>query len=315
MSIQAVKPQPIEVSRMTLKSLIKGKQESPLRVLLYGAEGLGKSTFAAGAPSPIFICTEDGTSHLDIVRFPTPKTWADVLSAISTLTIEKHDFKTLVIDTLDWLEPLNHEHVCKRDGKVDLEAYGYGRGFLVALDAWRIFLRSLEKLRDEKGMNIIFLAHSEIRTFKSPQLEPFDRFQMKLHAKAAGLIKEWCDGLLFCDYEVAIKKDGQKRARGIDTGSRLLHTQWTAAYDAKNRYSLPETLPLDWAEFYNAVHAGQVADPKELRAEIERKAKELGGQLEIKALESIKRNFDDAEKLAALNSWVNVKLTEKEARQ
>ena len=314
MSIQAVKPQPVAVSRMTLKSITKGKQDSPIRALIYAPEGIGKSTFAASAPKPIFLTPEEGTMHLDVERFPTPQSWPEIIEAIKTLREQPHDYQTLVLDTLDHAEPMLWAYICKRDAKKDIEDYGYGKGYVAALDEWRILIALLEKLEKEKGMNILLLAHSWIRPFKSPELEAFDRYELKLNAKAAGLIKEWVHAALFANYETAIKKDGQKRARGIDTGSRLLHTQWTAAYDAKNRYSLRETLPLDWTEFDNAVHAGQVADPDALAAEIERKAKQLGGQMEVKTLASLLKVRSDTQKMAILNNWVNVKLTEKESK-
>lgn len=302
-------------SRMNLAALVKGKQARPVRVTLYGVEGIGKSTFAAASPSPIFLGAEDGTSHLDVIRFPMPQTWDEVIEAIRTLETEPHDFKTLVIDTLDWAEPMLWAFICKRDGVKDIEAYGFGKGYIAALDQWRVFLAALERMRDKRNMHVIFLAHSWIKPFKNPEGDDYDRYEMKLHAKASGLIKEWCDVVLFTNYETFASKDAKtKRVKGVSTGARLAYTTRTAAYDAKNRHDLPESLPLAWDDFAAAVAAGAPADAGALMSEIERKAKQLGGDLETKAKEFLTKANGDASKLAKLNDWTNAKLSERNAQ-
>jgi hypothetical protein len=312
-SVPVPKPAVPAPSRMRLDKLIKGRVKQPLRLTLYGVEGIGKSTFGAGMPAPIFLGAEDGTAQLDVVRFPVPESLGDVREAIQTLTAEKHDFQTLVIDTLDWLEPLIWAHVCARDNEANIEAYGYGKGYSAALDEWRALIADLERLRRAKPMHVLFLAHSSIRSFKNPQGDDFDRYEMKLNAKAGGLIKEWCDAVLFANYETFAKKDEKtKRVRGVDTGSRLIHTERRAAYDAKNRLGLPECLPLSWPDFDAAVEAGRPADTGALKAEIQRKAKELGGELETKILETLAKAGEDPRALALVNNRVNAKLAERE---
>lgn len=316
-TVQSTLQLPPKPSRMTLSSLVKGKLDQPLRVLLYGQEGVGKSTFAASAPAPIFLGAEDGTAQLDVVRFPTPESWNEVLEAVATLTNEQHKFQTLVVDTLDWVEPLLWAHMIRRDRnpKNDLktiEDYGYGKGYNAALDDWRVLLAALERLRKAKGMHVVLLAHSWIKSFKNPEGDDFDRYELKLNAKAAGLWKEWADDVLFARFEILAHKDTQtRRVRGVSTGARLIHTERTAAYDAKNRHSLPEELPLAWADYEAAVKAGKVSEPGALRAEIERKAKELGGDLEKAILETLPKAGDDVSKLVILNNKVNAKLAEK----
>jgi hypothetical protein len=300
--------------KMSLGSLVKGRQlENPFRITLYAGEGLGKSTFAAGAPSPIFIATEDGTAHLDVARFPRPESWEDVLEAVQTLTDDKHEFRSLVVDTLDHAEPLVWKHVCEQNNVKGIEDVGggYGKGYQAALDVWRGFLRSLEVLQSKTRMNVILLAHAQIKTFKSPDTADFDRYSMKLNDKAAGLIKEWSDAVFFANYETVAKEDKKtKRVRGIDTGARLIYTQRRAAYDAKTRYALPESLPLSWVEFEAAVRANRPADPEVLVAEIRRKASALGPSFEKSAEDAIKRAAGDASKLAILNDLVNAKTME-----
>lgn len=306
---QAAAPQK---TKMTLSSLVKGRKPQAARVLIYGVEGIGKSSFAADAPSPVFIGAEDGTAQLDVTRFPSVETWQDVLDAVQALSIEKHDHQTVVIDTLDWAEPKLWEHICARDKQPSIEGYGYGKGYAAALDEWRILVDRLDRLRKARGMGVVLVAHSQIKGFKNPEGEDYDRYELKLHQKAGGLFKEWADAVLFANYETVAMKDGRKRVRGVDTGMRLLHTERRAAYDAKNRYGLPDSLPLSWADFEAAMKAHQPADPMALAAEIARKADGLGVADKKRALDAVKRAAGDAEKLAFMNNWVNAKLAEKE---
>ncbi len=289
---------------------MKGRQQLPIRVLLYGPEGIGKSTFGANAPRPIFLGAEDGTASLDVVRFPRPESLEDVHDAIALLrTPDGESFDTLVIDTLDWLEPLIWDFVVKRDGEKSIESYGYGKGYIAAIDEWRKLLRALDGVA--KRMHIILLAHSMIRPFKNPTGEDFDRYELKLHQKASGLVKEWTDAVLFAQYETYAKKDEKtKRVRGIDTGARLVFTERRAAYDAKNRYSLPESLPLSWSDFAAAVAQGQTAAPAELRAEVLRKAESLPEDVKVKVQEVVAKAGDNAQSLALINNKVNAKLAE-----
>lgn len=310
-AIPKQQPQPAP-SRMRLERVTRGKIARPVRVVLYGPEGVGKSTFGAGAPKPIFLGAEDGTAQLDVARFPAPESWDDVLEAIRVLAHETHDYESLVVDSLDWIEPLIWKHVCKRDAQDNIEAYGYGKGYQVALDEWRRLLAGFEYLSRAKPMHIVLLAHSWIKPFKNPAGEDYDRYEMKLHAKAAGLMKEWVEAVLFTNWETFAKKDERtKRVRGVSSGARLIYTERHAAYDAKNRYSLPEELPLSWSDFEAAVQSGQVAAPADIRAEILRKAALLGGELEKAIIETTEKAGDDAGRLAQINNRANAKMAEK----
>jgi hypothetical protein len=258
---------PAGSSRMTLANVVRGKQERPLRALVYGVEGVGKSSFGAAAPAPIFLCAEDGTSHLDVARFPSPKSWADVREAVRVLTREQHSFKTLVIDTLDWLEPLCWAHVCQVGGKQSVEDFGYGKGYTMAVEEWRKLVADLDHLVRLRKMHVVMLAHAHIKRVDDPQAGAFDRYQLKVNDKASSVLREWVDAVLFARHEVVtIERNG--KLRGRSSGARLLHTTWTAAYDAKNRFDLPETLSLDWDEFELACRAHTPADPARLQAEI-----------------------------------------------
>jgi ribosome assembly protein YihI (activator of Der GTPase) len=310
-SVSKPQPLPPRQNRMKLDAVISGKLKKPITVVCYGPEGVGKSSFGAGAPGAIFVGAEDGTAQLDVKRFPSPQNYLDIIDAVRTLRTEQHEYQTLVMDTMDWIEPLLWQHVCQRDGQANIEAYGYGKGYQVALDEWRMLLSELDRLVQEKRMNVVLLAHSQIRPFKNPQGEDFDRYELKVHAKAAGLIKEWAEAVLFANWETFAKEDKRtKRVKGVSSGARLIYTERTAAFDAKNRYSLPEELPLSWADFDAAVNAGQVAPVADLRAEIERKALQLGGELETKILETLVKAGDNAESLALINNRCNARIAE-----
>lgn len=300
-------------SRMKLAHVIRGKIAQPLRTLIYAAEGLGKTTFAANAPSPVFVPVEDGTNHLDVPRFPVPESWQDILDAISELTTADHEFQTVVIDTVDAAEALLWAHICQRYGVATLDDVGggYGRGFSVALDEWRRLLSAIERLQKAKSVNVLLLAHSWIKPFKNPAGADWDRYELKLNNKAAGLLKEWADDVLYCGFETfTVKDEKTKRIKGVSSGARLIYTQRTASFDAKSRHSLPETLPLNWADFEAAVQAGQVAPPETIREEIIRKAKELGGEREVKILAAVQKAGDNAQSLSLVNNKINFLISE-----
>lgn len=306
----------LPASRMRLDAVVKGRQQRPLRVLLYGVEGIGKSTFGASAPAPIFLAPEDGTAHLDVHRLPVPTTWEEVIEAVRMLAVQPHAYRTLVVDTVDWIEPLLWAHICQRDGKKDIEDYSYGKGYVAALDQWRVFVAELERMREKTGMAVILLAHSWVKPFKNPEGDDYDRYELKVHPKAGGLLKEWTDVVLFANWETFAAKDEKtKRVRGVSTGARLVYTTRTAAYDAKNRYDLPESLPLDWGEFCTAVASHQPADPEALASEIRRKADEIGGDIAASALAYLAGNAGNAAALARLNDRLNAKLAEKRERE
>jgi hypothetical protein len=312
-----LKPPPPRPVRMTLAAVSRGIVQAPYRLVVHGTDGVGKSTFAANAPAPIFLGAEDGTGHLDVARFPAPERWQDVLDAVRTLTNDAHDYRTLAIDSLDWVEPFIWQHVCDADGVDMIEKVGggYGKGYTAALDLWRVLLASLEKLQTTRGMHVVLIAHSWIKMFKNPEGDDFERYILKLNDKAAGLCREWAKGVYFANYETFAVKEKSKRVKGVSTGARLLHTQRTAAYDAKDRYGLPESLPLSWEDFDVAAKAASPADPKALAGEIERKAKLLGGEIETFAAGYLAQHGGDAAALAKLNDRLNGKLAEKREQE
>ena len=265
------------VNRMKLADIKATKQAAALLWFLYTVEGLGKSTFGSEAPSPIFIAAESGLKRIDAQAFPQPQTFKDVLDAVDELTNTEHGYKTLVIDTLDWLEPLIWKDVCEKAKVASIEDVGggYGKGYLAALDTWRLLLARLERLHSTKNMEIGLLAHTTISNFPNPNGPDYKRFQPAFHTKACDLVKQWVDVVMFGNYEDVYGPDaGNKRGKvkGVSTGKRELFTERTAAYDAKNRYGLPPVLPLSYAAFAEAAHAGHAGDPTQLAAECRRLA-------------------------------------------
>lgn len=251
-----------------LAGIVKGRIEQPMRLVLYGPPGIGKSTFASHAPSPIFLGAEKGTAELDIARFPQPATWTDALMSMTALLEGEHGYKTFVLDTLDWLEPLCWQHVCKAKNKKAIEDFGYGKGYAYALDEWRRFVAGCDALSERKGMHIILLAHCHIRSWNNPAGDNFDRYELKLHAKSSSLVTEWADELLFCNYETFTREADNGKTKGVSNGARVVHTVRNAVWDAKNRHGLPERLPLSWEDYAAAVGRHEPPDVDALVAKI-----------------------------------------------
>jgi hypothetical protein len=255
---------------ISLSSLRRGGDARPPRILVYGVAGVGKTLFAADAPDPVFLQIEDGLGGIEASTFGVLRSFDQVMEALGALYTEDHDFKTLVVDSLDWLEPLVWQHTAQAHNQREIEAFGYGKGYLAALDDWRTFLDGVNALRDERGMGAILIAHAEIKRFDSPTTEPYDRYQPKLHARASALLQEHADAVLFANYRVStVKADvgfSKKVVRGVSGGDRLLHTAERPAFLAKNRFGLPETLPLAWTELatripFYAAPVGAVPTP------------------------------------------------------
>lgn len=248
-----------------LSTVASGQRLLPPKVVLYGVGGIGKTTFAASAPNPIFIFTEDGQGALDVNRFepggqPTFQRWDDILAAVGELYTTDHDYQTLVIDSIDFAETLLWRHTASKHGAKDIEdkaVLGYGKGYVYAAEELRLLLEGLDALRRDKGMAIVLIAHSEIKRFESPDAESYDRYQIALQKRSAALIHDWADCLLFAQWKSFVVKDeekgGKERRRATGRGDRVVYTEERPAYWAKNRYSLPHELPLSWSAFVEAM--------------------------------------------------------------
>ena len=267
--MQEEKKQPFRVK--------SGVAKEKTRFCFYGPESVGKTTLAAGAPNPIFVDIEDGSSNLNVDRAifdndgfesVVPESYDDIVSFIVMLTTSDHDYKTIVIDSMDRLQSLIWDFCIKRDsgskndlnksGKkiTSIESYGYGKGYNLAADELRYFLRLLDGLRKRKNMDVILIGHSYVRVFHSPESDSYDRYSIRCHATFTSTIKEWVDVLGFVTFEEGSERHGDEKAKGWSTNRRIMKLRRTAAYDAKSRIPLPSTITLPinpWPTFAAAV--------------------------------------------------------------
>jgi hypothetical protein len=233
-----------------LENIRKGKTKQPPRLLIYGSEGVGKSSIAANAQSPIFVPTEDGLDQIDCESFPLSKSFDEFISYLKALANEEHKYRTVVVDTIDWLERLIWDLCCQAYGVKSIEKVdgGFGKGYVIALTYWRQVIDLLRVLRDQKGMIIVLLAHAKVENFADPESSPVSRFSPRIHKAAASLVSEWVDAVLLATRELGA-------SRGVKGGDRIFRTVGSPSCVAKNRYSLPEILPFDWNTLIQAMSA------------------------------------------------------------
>ena len=221
----------------------RGKRHTPVRAVIYGIEGIGKSTLAAAFPAPVILDTEEGTHHLDVARIPITS-WEQLRSDVAEIGGKPSEFRTVVIDTADSAERLLIEHLLKENKWASIESAGYGKGFTVLAETFGRFLTQCDALIGV-GLNVVFVAHSKTQKTSPPDMpDGFDRYELKLEKKTAPILKEWCDLLAFCNYKTTVSEgsDGRKKATGGKR--RLMHLERAAAWDAKNRYGLDAELPM-----------------------------------------------------------------------
>ena len=243
-----------------LKSISKTRRVRAPKIVIVGQGKIGKTTFAAMAPNAIGILTEDGADAVDANAFPLATSLADVYSAVATLINQDHDFQTLFIDSLDWLEPLVQDHVCKANNWKNIEQPGFGKGYVAAAEEWRNLLSGLEVLRADKGMGIILIAHDKIKRIEDPLTEGFDSHVLKLHDRAGALVQEWADVIGYAGYRIFTNKTdagfGNKETKATTTGERILHVEPHPAHCGGNRFGL-QNMPLDWTAFQAALTQAQ----------------------------------------------------------
>lgn len=262
--------------------------------LIYGPEGVGKSSLAADADSPILLDIEGGADHIDVARYSfrdgarghVPHTFAEVQAALDDLAANDHVFKTVIVDTIDALEALIFTHICKTADKPknSIEDFGYGKGYVMAIDEWRQVLAKLERIR-AKGITVIMLGHSVIKPFKNPLGEDYDRYQLRMHDKAASLLKERSEVVGFLRFnEGAAHLPGDDsrgaRPRGFSNNQRVLHFMRNAAWDAKSRLPLPDRITVGaqhpWQEIAATLADERAQTDDDLRAVIAEELARLG---------------------------------------
>jgi hypothetical protein len=243
-----------------IDSVRKGRHPRPPKVVIYGGPKVGKSTFGASIPDAVFVQTEEGLDALDVHAFPLAGSLKEVMSALRALAKDEHDYRAVVVDSLDWLEPLVWEHVASQHSVASIEEVGggYGKGYVEAVKTWRQILAAFDYLRDNRSMTVVLLAHDEIRKFEPVDSEAYDYAALKLHKRAAAVIEEWADIIGYAKIKTLVRTQdkgfGQSHARAIAPGDvRELHVGQNPAYVSGNRYGLPDVLPLEWPALQSAL--------------------------------------------------------------
>lgn len=234
-----------------------GKNKRAQKIVIYGPEGIGKSTFASQFPRALFSDVEGSTDELDVARLPKPSSWEMLLQQALYLKNNPSKCRTWIIDTADWAEKLCSEHVCYKSKKDGIESFGYGKGYVYLEEEFGRFLNSCSDLLGV-GINVVFTAHAQMRKFEQPdEMGAYDRWELKLQKKTAPLLKEWADILLFANYKthvINVDDQGVQKGRNkVQGGKRIMYTTHHPCWDAKNRHDLKEELPFDYKEIAHCI--------------------------------------------------------------
>lgn len=246
-------------------NITSGKIKTAQKVVVYGPEGIGKSTFASKFPKPVFIDTEGSTKKLNVSRFDRPSSWQMLLDEVEYVTrnYKSLDIKTLVIDTADWAEKLCVNHICAKVKKTGIEDFGYGKGYVYLAEEFGRLLNRLEDIV-ELGINVVITAHAQMRKFEQPdEMGSYDRWELKLEKKTAPLLKEWADTLLFANYKTLVTRVDDNKYKAQGGQNRVMYTTHNACYDAKNRDGLPDVLPFDYMQIAHLIDDTQPEEKAE----------------------------------------------------
>lgn len=293
----------------------KSNPNKPPRIMIYGESGVGKSTFGAKSDNPVFIAPEGGSDLVTrsdghpVDEMPNVRGWDDVVNAIASLTNETHQFNTLVIDSLDWLEGLAHSKIIGTSNKTMVTADGgYGSAYRRSQNMHQDLIRSLDLLRDKKNMAIVLIAHAHVKPVKDPEmLETYDQFEPKMHEQVSSLWREWVDAVLFARFATFIKTtEGSDKAKALTDGTRVLYTVKKPAFQAKNRYGLPEEMKFSensWVE----ISAYTKKNAKDTTyEEIQELLKSMPeSETKQKAIENVEKNKKDIVKLKKIKERIN----------
>lgn len=237
--------------------LRKVKAEDAPRLLIYGPPKMGKTTLASEFPGAIFLQVEDGTpGGNELNSFGKLDSFAEVMQALGSLYTETHEFKTIVIDSLDKLEPMVWAALCAEKKWESIETPGYGKGYTEADNLWRDLVSGLNALRTDLGMTIIVICHSEIERFDDPSTASYSQYQLRLHKRARAIFSDEVDAILLVKQDVAIKQEEQgfNKTRAVAEGiNRFIFCEARPAFLAGNRYGLPAKIRFDKGKGYAAL--------------------------------------------------------------
>lgn len=251
-----------------LNQVSSGVRRKPVRLVVHGHPGAGKTLFASGAAGAIFQTTEDGLGLIDAVAMPKPTSFDEAMAQLVELATEKHEYKTLVVDAVDGIEPLVFAKVCEEGGKPDIASFGFNKGYVAADSLWVRYFQALDGLRAAKAMNIVLISHSQAVHYDDPTTGTYVRWEPSLHRRTVPLLTKWSDVIGFLDHErMVVDKGDTDGGRSVRTsratGSRFLHLTDTGSFIAKNRFGLPAELeiPLEngWQVFREALAAAYKA--------------------------------------------------------
>ena len=230
------------------------------RVVLYGPEGIGKTSFAACMPDPVFLDTEGGTVRYNVRRLPAPESWPMLLSEVEWCIQNPEALRTLAVDTADWAERLCIQNILAANKVRSIEDFGYGRGYVMVQEEFGRLLNLLTDLT-RKSVHVILTAHAYMRKFEQPdEFGAYDRWELKLSKKVAPMVKEWSDMLLFANYETYVVRDDKTKTAKAQGGRRVMFTTHNPCWDAKNRENFPEKMDFDYyqiARCFETIEAGQ----------------------------------------------------------
>lgn len=250
--------------------ITKGRVKKALKIVLYGPEGIGKSTLAAQFPGAVFIDTEDSTAHMDVARFDKPSSWQMIKDQADWVRTHPGEVGTLIIDTADWAEQMEIADLCKKNGWDSIETPGFGKGYTYSAEEFGKLLNILQGCVNV-GVNVVITAHAQLRKVELPEeMGAYDHWEMKTSKKVAPMIREWADAVFFLTYKtVIINVDGKGQTKGKNKaqgGRRVMHTNHTPFWDAKNRFDLPDEIPLDFNEIARIFQATPAPAPKPVPA-------------------------------------------------
>jgi hypothetical protein len=277
-----------------------GKQTRPQRVVIYGVESVGKTTFAAQFPNPLFLDIEGGTAHLDTDRCEI-NSWAELNSSLKEVAAS--DYQTVVIDSADWAERLCVEDLLASTKKTSIEDFGYGKGWVQVAERMSRLLTALDSLI-AIGKHVVLLAHSKVQRVEPPDLmTAYDRYELKMSKQSSPLVKEWADELWFFRFKTKVIESENGKAKGTGGKQRIILTTHSAAYDAKTRSGLGEELPMEWDSVAHLFATPAPITEKgsaSWKFEIERHGEDVNAFLQSKGMISAGQRWTDAgEKILA----------------
>jgi len=286
--------------------VVKGSERKVLRprLFIYGSAGVGKTSMGAKLPKPIFVDYDKGADYINVDRVPGPKTWADSMALFRGIAADPMSYESLVIDTVDPLEELAIDHVCKTAGKASLAAFDFGAGYDAVRTLWTTFLAELDAVRNA-GLYVCLLGHATVRTATDPTLGSYDQFTSQLSKKVWQITQRWCELVGFASFNSALLKEKKDDPRVIVTGERLLYTVRGSGFEAKNRFALPDRMPLSWPVLREAI--GRHGQPDDIRARILAMA---GAEFGDKARGYLVDAGDDIARLLEIEQALKAKMAE-----